>query len=67
MTGRSNKVNYTKPNTLYSIGRREFNRRQLQEASQGEQQSTVPAWSSFSVLEMVEPVRAARVADGEAL
>lgn len=30
-------------------------------------QSHLPAWSSFSVLEMVEPVRAARVADGEAL
>lgn len=27
----------------------------------------LPAWSSFSVLEMVEPVSAARVAEGEAL
>lgn len=27
---------------------------------------SLPAWSSFRVLEMVEPVRAASVADGEA-
>lgn len=27
---------------------------------------SIPAWSSFRVLEMVEPVRAASVADGEA-
>lgn len=36
-------------------------------APRWEAKGRIPAWSSFRVLEMVEPVRAASVADGEAL